>query len=89
MDVEPRIVANGAYTTFEGMTWALPGELMNDCAWRLRYGKPTPEDLMYAAGIIEGYCQLTVIDNQTVRNGKIRQIRKAYKKQSSIGGGNG
>jgi len=75
----PRITPNKDYASFDGMTFPLPGERMNECAWRLRYGKPTEQDAMYAAGILEAYCQLTVIDRKKDRDPKIRQIQTAYK----------
>lgn len=88
-DLAPRVVANGAYAIFEGMTWPLPAERMGDLEWKLRYANEalTREDLLYAASVINGYRQLIVHDTQKIRNGKIQQIRRALSalEQSSTG----
>ena len=60
---------------FLGMTWPCPGEEMNDLEWTLRYGTPTRENLLSAAGIIGAYRQM-VFDNYKKRQMVIRELRR-------------
>jgi hypothetical protein len=67
-----------SYATFDGMVWNLPGEYMSDVEWALRYGQPTKQQLLYAAGVIEAYRQM-VADPEEKRRKVIRALRSAQR----------
>lgn len=73
---EPKILANGAYAVFDGMTWPLPGERMGEVEWQMRYGEPDKQDRMLAASIIAAYRQM-VGDTSEKRAAVVRALRKA------------
>ena len=51
----------------DGMTWPQPGEAMGEVEWRMRYNKPSREDILYAASVMSAYRQM-VWDTQRKRN---------------------
>lgn len=64
----------GNYVRFEDMTWPLP---MGPVEWKLRYGSPTKEDLLAAAGILAAYHQM-IFDPESKRRKIIKGLRWAY-----------
>jgi hypothetical protein len=74
---EFKVLGQRSSVSFGGMNWDLPGEYMNDVAWTLRYGTPTKQQLLYAAGVIEAYCQMTMVDSEAKRRRVIRILRAA------------
>ena len=60
--ISPRYTRVGAE-----MTWPQPGEALGEVQWRLRYGTPTREDLLCAAGVMSAYHAL-VATTQFNRN---------------------
>ena len=67
---EPRV---NPYLRFDGMTWPNPSD-PNESQWRIRYGQPSREDLMFAASVMHAYAHLISLP-QRERNERIRQIR--------------
>lgn len=86
-----KVIASGAYASFDEMCWPVPGERAGEVEWRLRY---TPEalsraDQLLAASIISSYRQM-VGDPETKRNAVIRQLRLAQQERAHLqhdGGG--
>ena len=73
----PAIIPSRAasFLCFDGMVWPNPND-PNEVQWRLRYGKPTREDILFAASVMSAYSQL-VADPQRRRNEKVRGLREA------------
>ena len=73
----PAIIPSRAasFRRFDGMVWPNPND-PNEVQWRLRYGKPTREDILFAASVMSAYSQL-VADPQRRRNEKVRGLREA------------
>lgn len=68
-------VGLGAYRTFDGMVWPVPGERLRALEWTLRYGNCSERDQLLAASVIAAYSQM-VKDSATKRESVIAQIRK-------------
>ena len=67
-----------SFASFDGMTWELPGEYMSDVEYALRWGTPTKQQLLYAAGVISAYRQM-IIDPETKRRKVIQALRSAQR----------
>lgn len=78
MSVIKVIGQNSSYASFDGMIWTLPGEHMSEVEHALRYGTPTKQQLLYAAGVIEAYRQM-VWDPETKRRRVVRNLRRAQR----------
>jgi hypothetical protein len=57
------------------MAWPNPAD-PGEVEWRLRYGTPTREDLLWAASTIAAYRHLVDMP-QRMRNRRVGQIREA------------
>lgn len=42
-------------TEFDGQTWPVPGERMDEVEWQLRYGEPTAQARLIAASVLAAY----------------------------------
>ena len=73
-------MAEVPYLHFDGMAWPNP-EDPRSVEWRLRYGRPSRDDLMVAASFIGAYKQL-VADPVRERNAKVAGIRRAMRHPS-------
>lgn len=73
--VQP-VVRRGRNLFFDNMSWPVPDNI----EWTLRYGKPTQEDLMFAASIVSAYCAL-VSKTKKGRESVIK-VLKSYVKYS-------
>lgn len=75
-----RVVAGGKYAVFDGMTWPVPGEVVADIEWRLRYshaaGELSKEDRLFVASVLSAYRQMFE-DTVKKRNGVVRNLRQA------------
>lgn len=61
------------YLRIEGTTWPDPAD-PNMTQWRLRYGSPTREDLMFAASVMHAYGYLFTMTQQD-RNRRMETIK--------------
>lgn len=66
------------YINFDGMSFPNP-DVIDDPAWRLNYGTPTRQDLMFAVSVMYAYNQLVMLDTQKTRNSKISRLRTLVK----------
>jgi hypothetical protein len=77
-----RLLADGKYASFDGMTWPAVGEPTADVGWKLRYAGDalTQTDRYFAASIVEAY--LAVVAKPARDRSKIiAQLRRAYRMQ--------
>lgn len=66
----------GNFARFGGMTWPMPLEDDDDSVqWRLRYGKPSREDILVAAAYMEAYGAL-VYSTQKKRNTVCKRLKE-------------
>jgi hypothetical protein len=67
----------GRYVRWEGMTWPLHVEQGDDSVqWRLRYGTPSREDILFAASVMSAYASL-IIATEAHRREVVAEIRAA------------
>ena len=83
-----KLKITGRYGHFDNATWPLPFETSEDqnLEWTLRYGRPSKEDMLAAAGYISAYRRLyykTKKDRDEVyRN--FKYLEKVYKKKNKL-----
>lgn len=77
-----KVLASGAYASFDEMCWPVPGERAGEVEWCLRYApdRLSRSDQLLAASIISAYRQM-VGDPQTKRRAVIRQLRLAQQER--------
>ena len=63
------------FLRIEDTTWPSPLD-PNETQWRLRYGQPSKEDLLFAASVMSAYGYLFEM-TQRDRNRRIDQIKSA------------
>lgn len=63
------------YRTFDGMCWPVPGESLEEIAWRAIHATPTNTDLLVMSSVVAAYTELIRIP-QKRRNEIIRELRK-------------
>jgi ribosomal protein L37E len=74
-----RLLANGKYAAFDGMTWPAAGEPTADLVYRLRYAKGlTDSDRLVAASIVDAYLELVRCPREK-REAVVRRLREAYR----------
>jgi len=64
----------GAYRTFDGMVWPVPGDRLRNLEWTLRYGICDERDRFLAASVIAAYAQI-IKDPSRKRESVIAQIK--------------
>lgn len=69
---------DGAWASFDGMTWPVPSERLGDAEHALRYGEFERADLLIAAAVIAAYRQM-VNDPKYKRDHVVRRLREAMK----------
>lgn len=78
-----RVLADGKYAAFDGMTWPAVGEPTADVGWKLRYAGDglTQTDRYFAASVVEAYLAL-VAKPARERSKIVAQLRRAYRMQT-------
>ena len=69
---------DGAWASFDGMTWPLPSERLGEAEGNLRHGEATRADILLAASVIRAYRQM-VNDPKRKRDAVVRRLREAMK----------
>jgi hypothetical protein len=65
-----------SWARFDGMTWPVPGERLDEVEHTLRYGTPSRSDLLQAASVIAAYSQM-LRDPRRHREHVVRNVREA------------
>lgn len=68
------------HVSFPQMCWPRPGDHMGELEWRLRYGEPSKQDMIVAAGVISAYTQM-ICDRSSSR---VKKICKAIRKNVHV-----
>lgn len=63
------------YRTFDGMCWPVPGEALEESAWRAIHASPDKTDLLVMSSVVAAYAELIRLP-QKQRNEIIRELRK-------------
>jgi len=71
--VSPRMVMP------DGSSWPKPDGPVDSLEWTLRYGTPTREDMLRAAGVVAAYSYLTLVSSRDAREMVCRELRKAQR----------
>lgn len=80
-----KILAGGAFASFDGMCWTLPSQRVAEIAHKVHWGTPSKEELSILASLVS--CYATLIDMpEKMRRVRIRQLRKAIKLAASSAG---
>lgn len=73
-----KVVGKGSVARFDGMSWPVPGERLDEVEHALRYGTPSRSEMLLAASVLEAYRQM-VTDPRTKREHVIRTLRKVMR----------
>lgn len=73
-----KILADGAFASFEGMCWTIPSQRLANIAHKVTWGTPSKEEMQILASLVSCYATLIEMPEK-MRRVRIRQLRKALK----------